>query len=184
MANFVGIIPVTNAKSVLEPTCSGPTNQLIMVSLAWRDWEYYNSLLDRILVHPKVNPQHFIRLPWQVACTHLYYWLEQERYCESIAFCLRAQYINLAWLGNTSIYIIVIFRGFPSSWDSLQLSSKQHFKFQSELTATLTPSHMSLGSKMQDQCSSLVEQPPNCAQSFQHFQSWNKADSGDRINNY
>ena len=35
--------------------------------------------LDEMLVHPKVTPQHFIRLLWQLTSTFLYSWLERER---------------------------------------------------------------------------------------------------------
>ena len=40
--------------------------------VVWSNKEYYNHFLDGMLVHNNVTSQHFIRLPCQFPCTHLY----------------------------------------------------------------------------------------------------------------
>ena len=38
----------------------------------WKTWNLLKHALDEMSVLCKVTPQHFIRLPWQIASTHLY----------------------------------------------------------------------------------------------------------------
>ena len=45
--------------------------ELIPVSLAWSNWEYFYSLLDRMLVHRRVTPSI------KFTGTHLYTWVER-----------------------------------------------------------------------------------------------------------
>ena len=45
--------------------------ELIPVSVAWSDWEYFYSLLDGMLVHRRVTPSI------KFAGTHLYTWVER-----------------------------------------------------------------------------------------------------------
>ena len=59
-----------------HPATTCPTLQV-----PWSDLEYYYSLppfLEGMLVHHKVTPEHFIRLPWQSTSSHLYSWVERE----------------------------------------------------------------------------------------------------------
>ena len=71
-----------------HPATTCPTLQV-----PWSDLEYYYSLppfLEGMLVHHKVTPEHFIRLPWQSTGSHLYSWVER-RLCENWVLCLWAQ---------------------------------------------------------------------------------------------
>ena len=45
---------------------------------AWKDYEYYYSPLERMIIHRKFTPQHFSRRPWKFTGTHLYAWVERS----------------------------------------------------------------------------------------------------------
>ena len=49
---------------------------MAQVSLAWSNLEYFYSLLDGMLVHRRVTPQHYI-------CRYSFAHLGRERHCES-----------------------------------------------------------------------------------------------------
>ena len=62
-------------KSLLKKSAFGPKwpirPELIPVSVAWSDWEYFYSPLDGMLVHRRVTPSI------KFAGTHLYTWVER-----------------------------------------------------------------------------------------------------------
>ena len=70
--------------------------ELISVFSAWGDWEYYYSSLDRMQVHRKVTPQHFIRLPWKLAGSYLYPWVERGTVKLK---CFGQEHNTLIWTG-------------------------------------------------------------------------------------
>ena len=65
---------------------SGPSvSGLIMVSVAWGNWEYFYSPLDGMLVHRRVTPSS------KFTCTHNFIHLGEERHYESKVPCPRTQ---------------------------------------------------------------------------------------------